>query len=88
MKKLFRVLILLVVFCTFVNAGQYIDKNGRIYWIDEKPFIFNCIDGYKWVQFIEKGGGVGRGDLYFPSGNPQQMFEKRNDKSVPVECDK
>jgi len=81
-----KILLILIISFSILNAGQYIDRNGRSYWIDEKPFIFSCIDGYKWIQFIEKGGGVGRGDLYFPSGNPQQMFEKDNGKSVPVSC--
>lgn len=88
MKKLLLILPLLLVFCTFANAEQYIDKNGRIYWIDEKPYIIKCIQGYKWIQFIEKGGGVGRGDLYFPSGNPQQMFIREGAKMLPLECDK
>ena len=84
MKKL---LLLLLVSYSFVNAASFM-KNGELKLVDDKEFIIRCIEGYKWIQFIEKGGGVGRGDLYFPSGNPQQMFEKRNDKSVPIECDK
>ena len=82
MKKL---LLLLLVSCTIANAASFM-KNGELKLVDDKEFIIRCIEGYKWIQFIERG--VGRGDLYFPSGNPQQMFEKRNDKSIPIECDK
>lgn len=86
MKRLW----LLFICIGILNAGQYIDRKGRSYWVDEKPYLISCIDGYKWIQFIEKGGGAGRGDLYFPSGNPQQMFEKYgntyNGYIVPVSC--
>lgn len=82
MKKL---LLLLLVSYTIANATSFM-KNGELELVDDKEFIIRCIEGYKWIQFIERGAR--RGYLYFPSGNPQQMFEKRNDKSVPIECDK
>ena len=89
MKKLFRVVILLVVFCTIVNASIFV-KNGELKFVDDKDFITRCILGYKWIQFVER---VGRGDLYSPSGNPQQMFERHrfyhgDITMLPVECDK
>ena len=69
---------------TLVNASEF-KKDGQIYQIDDKDYIIRCIEGYKWIQFIEIG--VGRGTNYFPSGNPQQMFRLSADlDSLPIKC--
>ncbi len=84
-----RKLLLLICLVMSLNATEYM-KNGQLKIIDDKEYIIRCIEGTKWIQFIEKGRG--RGDLYFPSGNPQQIFERERSNyggtSVPVVCDK
>ena len=87
MKKILFLLILGV----FINASTLV-KDGKVNLVDDKDFVIRCINGYKWIQFVEPMHGKG-GTYYVPSGNPQQMFERYNWGKVevtmlPVECDK
>lgn len=82
MKKL----LLTLLIGTMLNATT-IDVNGTPEVIIDKRYYFLCILKYKWVQFVELGGGICIGKYYVPSGNPQQLFERFAEASVPVRCD-
>ena len=88
MKKL---LLLLLISCMIANASSFI-KNGELKLVDDKAFVIRCIQGWKWIQFVDLIHGKG-GTYYVPSGNPQQMFERHRFYNgainmLPVECDK
>ena len=85
-----KILLIIGLIC-FANASSFM-KNGELKLVDDKDYVVRCIQGYKWIQFIEPMHGKG-GTYYVPSGNPQQMFERYNWGKVevtmlPVECDK
>lgn len=80
-----KLLVLMILSGLIVNAST-IDVNGVTKVVVDKKYYFLCIFNYKWIQFVELGGGVGRDNIYVPSGNPQQLFERYNDVSVPVRC--
>lgn len=70
---------------SLINASEF-KKDGKTFIVDDKDYIIRCIEGYKWIQFIEIG--VGRGTNYFPAENPQQIFQKgANNVSAPISCD-
>ena len=96
MKKYLKLAALFGVVCVWslveLNASEK-TKNGKIIQVEDKEYIVRCIMGYKWIQFVEQGVGVGREDLYFPSGNPQQLFQRHSwhngaIATLPVVCDK
>lgn len=86
MKKIILGLLIglgLVIPC---NASSFM-KNGELKLVDDRPYIVRCIMGTEWIQYIERGSG--RGDLYFPSGNPVQVFvnNKENNGIVTIPCE-
>lgn len=89
MKKI--IFLLMIAVCTTINASSFM-KNGEMKLVDDKDYTIRCINGYKWIQFVEPIHGKG-GTYYVPSGNPQQMFERDDWDNVevtmlPVKCDK
>ena len=78
MKRLFLLLLLLVS----SYSSELVINNSRAY-IEDKPYIIRCIEGYKWIQFVYFSG---RGFNYITDGNPQQMFHTWDNKSLPIEC--
>lgn len=86
MKKL--VILLTLIFVANGNASSFMENN-ELKLVDDKKYIIRCIEGTKWIQFLERGSGKG-GTYYVPSGNPQQMFERERNNyggiSVPVVC--
>lgn len=88
MKKLKKLTLGIVLIFQFASASEFM-KNGELFLINDKEYIIRCIEGYKWVQFIEPLHGSS-GTIYNPVGNPQQLFERDYyyGESLPVVCDK
>ena len=82
MKKL----LLILLIGTIVNAASPIEIDNRTRLLLNKKYYFLCINRYKWIQFVEPHRIPNRDREYVPSGNPQQLFEKYNGVSAPVEC--
>ena len=82
MKKL----LLILLIGTIVNAAYPVEIDDRTRLILNKKYYFLCINRYKWIQFVEPYHMPGRDHEYTTSGNPQQLFEKYNGVSAPVEC--
>lgn len=80
MKKL----LLSLIFIGIVANATTVNINGVNIKIEDRKFYYLCINNYKWIQFLEHS--VGR-DNYYPSGDPQQLFERFAEASVPVRCD-
>lgn len=83
-------LIVLSIFSlTLLNASntEFI-KDGITYNVKDKEYVIRCIEGTKWIQFLEPLYGKG-GIVYNPSGNPQQMLTKPlfNNISIPILCE-
>jgi hypothetical protein len=93
MKKLLLVLLAVVSILSisaFASVGTTFVKDGEEYSINEKEYVLVCIEGYKWIQFIEKHSNE-TGIYYVNSGNPEQMFERITNNrfeqiSVPIKC--
>lgn len=88
MKKLKKLIFGIVFLYQFASASEFM-KNGELFLIDDKEYIIRCIEGYKWVQFIEPLRGSS-GKVYNPVGNPQQLFkiDYYYGVSLPISCDK
>lgn len=80
MKKLILALLLISNIC----VASTVNINGYNVHIEDRKFYFLCISNYKWIQFLEHGVGHNN---YYPSGDPQQLFERYEGTSVPVRCD-
>lgn len=78
MKKLLLLLLLLIS-----SYSSELVINNRTAYVEDKPYIIRCIEGYKWIQFVHL---FGRDINYTPDGNPQQMFHTWDNKSLPIEC--
>ena len=78
MKKLLLLLLLLIS-----SYSSELVINNTTITVNDRPYIIRCIEGYKWIQFVQL---FGRGINYVPSGDPQQMFHTWDNKSLPVEC--
>lgn len=76
MKKIFFGLVICI---GVLNAAEV--KITSTKPVKERDYIIKCIDGYKWVQFLEEGQIA-----YNPVGNPIQMFEKSYYGANPVPC--
>ena len=76
MKKLFFGLAICI---GTMNAAEV--KIDSIKPVKERDYMIKCIDGYKWVQFLEENQ-----TSYNPVGNPIQMFERTYYGANPVPC--
>lgn len=76
MKKLFFGLTICIGIMNAVEVKISSTKPVR-----ERDYMIKCIDGYKWVQFLEENQ-----TSYNPVGNPIQMFETSLYGPLPVPC--
>lgn len=94
-----RVLILILMFVSIgfadilnsrVNAN--IGRDKLIVEVREKGYYIKCIEGYKWIQFLEYKSAID--DTYSESGLPIQLFgtytnmqdSQRSTRQVPIPC--
>ena len=89
MKKLVFGLITLISLSNLCGAASF-KENSNLYLVDERRYITICIEGTKWVQFLQRGETADiNKPKYYPSGNPVQIFVKANGQSIsiPLECE-
>ena len=84
MKKI----ILMLILGISAFASTFV-KDDKEYTISEKEYVVVCLEGHKWMQFIQQGSGKGS-QYYVNDGNPQQMFERTYSNygpiNVPIKC--
>ena len=76
MKKLFFGLTICIGIMNAVEVK--IDSTKPV---KERDYMIKCIDGYKWIQFLEENQ-----TSYNPVGNPIQMFERNYYGANPAPC--
>ena len=81
-KRLIYLLFWLFGLFNFGYASSFME-DGKLNLVEDKKYVIVCIEGTKWVQFLEKNN-----THYYPSGNPVQIFIKANaaNVNIPLMC--